>query len=244
MGLYYSVQTTCFAELLMEAIYRLAGIAAVVMFLAFFMHLLNAWYIEPMYLGFHSFADYANPEKLRNAIGTVAWTVDGIGFLLNGFATFFFGLLALEAFSGDCPIAARLASLAAFSSAIGFLLVGIVDLMGGTVQELLANQNVEQAQAIFLSAGFVRVIVRGLAIVSFGWFALQFSWCGLHTSRLPKTFCYFGYLTGLAGLSMAFAYIPIHSTAFLIYSFWLAIVLFRNPPRRIDPLSQRGSNRI
>ncbi len=224
----------------MEAIYRLAGFAAVVMFLAFFVHLLNAWYIEPMYLGFRNFADYANPEKLRNAIGTVAWTVDGVGFLLNGFAVFFFGLLALEAFSGECPIAARLASLAAFSSAIGFLLVGIVDLMGGTVQELLATQNVEQAQAIFLSAGFVRVMFRGLAIVSFGWFALQFSWCGLRTNRLPKVFCYFGYLTGLAGLSMAFAYIPIHSTAFLIYSFWLAVVLFRNPPRPVVPVRRAG----
>ncbi len=224
----------------MDAIYRLAGIAAIVMFLAFFVHLLNAWYIEPVYLGFRNFADYANPDKLRNAIGTVAWTVDGVGFLLNGFAAFFFGLLALEAFSGECPITARLASLAAFSSALGFLLVGIVDLMGGTVQELLATQNVEQAQAIFLSAGFVRVIVRGLAIVSFGWFALQFSWCGLQTGRLPKVFCYFGYLTGLAGLSMAFAYIPVHSTVFLIYSFWLAIVLFRNPPRKNFPMRQTG----
>lgn len=84
-------------------------------------------------------------------------------------------------------------------------------------------------EVAYMAATVVRIWVNGLAQVCLGWFALQLSWCGLATGNLPRTFCWFGYVSGAAGLLMAVAYIPVYLYTVLVWSAWLAVILLRRP---------------
>lgn len=212
----------------MKVFDKMAAGAAFVMFLAFLMHSTNALYIEPNILGFEDPAvDYAKVDKLRNAMGSLPWALSGLGHLLTGFAAMILGFAVHVRFVEARPVAARLGLGAAIAAAAGFMLTGISDLMGAQALGLLEAQNPEQTQAIYLAASIMRISFNGLAIVAMGWFALQLSWCGLQTGQLPRAFCYFGYLAALSGLLMAFAYIPVYLTLYLVWSLWMAVTFAR-----------------
>jgi hypothetical protein len=207
---------------------RVAAFSAIVIFIAFFMHNLNAWFIEPRYLGFEDPAtDYAKVEKLVSAIGSLPWTLSGLGHLLSGFAAAALGLAVNALFATTRPIASRMAMAAGLVSATGFMLTGIVDMVGGKAMAILAGQNPEQLHSVYLAGSLLRVAFNGLAVVGFGWLAIQLSWCGIKSRRLPARYCNFGFLTGLAGLTMAFVYVPVYLVVFLVYTQWTAITFFR-----------------
>lgn len=208
----------------MQAFNKLAARAAFVIFIAFLMHNLNALVIEPRVLGFTDPAvDYAKIDKLQKAMTSWPWMLSGLGHLLSGFAAMIIGFAVHRQFVDSNPIAARLALGAAIASACGFLLTGISNVGGAYTLELLAAQNPDQVSAIFLAATVMRVSFNSLAIVALGWFALQLSWCGIQSGRLPRSFCYFGYLAALSGLLMAFAYVPIYLVLYLFWSLWMGI---------------------
>jgi len=214
----------------MNALTRAAGYGALLIFLAFLMHNLNAWYIEPNFLGFEDpRTDYANAGKLRNAMGSVPWMLSGFGHFVSGFGAVALGLAASELFRSSRPVAGRLALGAGLLSGAGFMLTGIADMMGGQALGLLASQNESQMTAIYLAGSIMRIGFNGLAIVALGWFAVQLSWCGLTTRRLPKGFCYFGFVAGATGLVMAFAYIPLYLSVYPVYALWLALTFLRLP---------------
>lgn len=214
----------------MQAFNKLAAGAAFIMFLAFLMHNVNGLYIEPNFLGFEDRAvDYAKVEKLQNAMLSWPWVLSGFGHLMTGFATIILGFAAHRLFVEQRPIAARLALGAAIAAACGFLLTGVSNVGGAQSLELLAMQNPDRTQAIFLAATVMRISFNGLAIVAMGWFAMELSWCGLQTGQLPRSFCYFGYLAAVSGLLMAFAYIPVYLTLYLIWSLWMSITFLRLP---------------
>ena len=212
----------------MRSLYRSAAWAAAVICLAFLVHNVNALYVEPTYLGFKNPAvDYANIDKLKNAIGSVPWTLSGLGHLFSGFACVVLALTGRQLYRESRPAAGRLLLGAGMVAGIGFFLTGISDLAGGGAVKLLSAQNPDLQRAAYLSASIARIVYNCLAQVGLGWFAWQLSWCGLKTGTLPKSFCWFGYLSGRSGLVMGLTFFPVYLQLVLIWSGWLAVLMWR-----------------
>ena len=218
----------------MGSLYRSAGYAAAVIFLAFLVHNVNAWYIEPTYLGFTNPAvDYANLDKLKNAFGSVFWTLSGLGHFFSGFACVVLALTGRQLFLDSRPAAGRLLLGSGLVAAVGFFLTGIADVAGGGAVQLLSAQNPDVGRAAYLSASIGRIAYNCLAQVGLGWFAWQLSWCGLKTGTLPKSFCWFGYLSGLSGLVMGITFFPVYLQFVLLWSGWLAVIMMRRAAQSV-----------
>lgn len=212
----------------MQSLYRNAAAAAAVIFLAFLIHNVNALYVEPTYLGFKNPAvDYANIDKLKNAIGSVPWTLSGLGHLLSGFACVVLALAGRQLFRDYRSVAGRLLLGAGFVAGIGFFLTGIADLAGNGAVKLLAAQNPDLERGAYLAASIARIVYNCMAQVGLGWFAWQLSWCGLKTGMLPKGFCRFGYVSGFSGLLMGVIFLPVYLQLVLVWSGWLAVLMWR-----------------
>jgi hypothetical protein len=212
----------------MQSLYRNTGWAAAVIFLAFLVHNVNALYIEPTFLGFKDPAvDYANVAKLKNAIGSLPWTLSGLGHLFSGFACVVLGLAARQMFRDYKSAAGRLLLGAGFVAGIGFLLTGIADLAGNGAVKVLVAQNPDLERGAYLAASVARIVYNGLAQVGLGWFAWQLSWCAGKTGMLPKSFCWFGYLSGFSGLAMGVIFLPLYLQLVLIWAGWLAVLMWR-----------------
>ena len=208
----------------MEPLVRSARYAALVIFLAFTIHNLNGAYIEPTYLGFESYADYARLDKLQAASRALPWLFSGLGHVASGFAMVLLTLGVYVRYRQRRPSAALIALGAGLLSAAGFYLIGISHVIGRQSLFLLADVNPEMRDVAYTAATVIRIWVNGLAQVCLGWFAVQLSWCGWKTGTLPKSFVIYGFVSGAAGLAMAVAYIPIYLYTVLIWSLWLAVV--------------------
>jgi hypothetical protein len=79
-----------------------------------------------------------------------------------------------------------------------------------------------------MAAIVMRITVNGLGQVGLGWFAVQLSSCGT-TNTLPA-FCWYGILSGAAGLLMAIAYIPVYLFTVLLWAPWLGVILLHITP--------------
>jgi hypothetical protein len=213
----------------MDTLNRAAGVAALLIFAAFAMHNLNGAWIEPRYLGFDSYADYAKLDKLMNASRAVPWLLSGLGHVASGFAMVVLALFAGVHYRERCPIAALLATAAGLLAATGFLLLGLSHVIGRQTLFLLTDANPAMRDPAYMTVTIVRIICNGLAQVGLGWFAVQLSWCGLRTGDLPRAFAWYGYLSGTAGLLMAIAYVPIYLYTVLLWAPWLGILLLRQP---------------
>ncbi len=219
----------------MESLVKASGYAALVIGLAFAMHNLNGAWIEPKYLGFASYADYADLAKLMNASRAWPWLLSGLGHVASGFAMVILALGAWAAYRSHRPAAALIALAAGLLSAAGFLLLGLSHVIGRQSLFLLADANPDLGESAYMAATVMRITVNGLAQVGLGWFAVQLSWCGLKTSTLPKAFCWYGILSGAAGLLMAIAYIPVYLFTVLLWAPWPGIILLRRPPPALAP---------
>lgn len=208
----------------MQDLARSARYAALVIFVAFAMHNLNGAYIEPRYLGFGSYADYADLGKLMNASRAVPWLLSGLGHVATGFAMVILGLGVHARYREARPAAAQVALAAAMLAATGFLLTGISHVIGRQTLFLLSDANPELKESAYMTATVVRIWVNGLAQIGLGWFAVQLSWLGWKTGTLPRAFVLFGFLSGAAGLLMAVAYIPVYLFTVLVWALWLAVV--------------------
>ena len=103
--------------------------------------------MEPTYLGFKNPAvDYANLDKLKNAIGSVPWTLSGLGHFFSGFACVVLALTGRQMFRDYQSAAGRLLLGAGFVAGIGFFLTGI-RLAGGGAVKLLSAQNPDLERA-------------------------------------------------------------------------------------------------
>lgn len=216
----------------MQSLYRNTASAAAVIFLAFLIHNVNALYVEPTYLGFRNPAvDYANIDKLKNAIGSVPWTLSGLGHFFSGFACVVLALTGRQLFRDYKSAAGRLLLGAGFVAGIGFFLTGIADLAGNGAVKLLAAQNPDLERGAILAASISRIVYNCMAQVGLGWFAWQLSWCALKTGMLPKSFCWFGYLSGFSGLVMGVIFFPVYLQLVLVWAGWLAVLMWRQAAR-------------
>jgi hypothetical protein len=211
---------------------RLAPWAAALVAAAFAMHNLNGAWIEPRYLGFGSYADYADLAKLQAASRAWPWLFSGIGHVASGFALVILGLATYRRYQERHPEAALVAAAAALLAAAGFLLVGISHVIGRQTLFLLAEANPgELRDAAYAAATVVRIWVNALAQIGLGWFAVQLAWCGRQTGELPRAFILFSYFSGACGLLMAVAYIPVYLYTVLVWAAWLAVVWRRRQER-------------
>jgi len=208
----------------MQSLVSAVRYAAFVVFLAFAMHNLNGAFIEPRYLGFESYGDYARADKLMNASRAVPWLLSGLGHVASGFALVILGLGVHARYRDLRPAAAQLALAAALLAATGFLLTGVSHVIGRQTLFLLADANPDLAATAYMTATVVRIWVNALAQIGLGWFAVQLAWLGRKTGTLPRTFVAFGFLSGGAGLLMAVAYVPVYLFTVLIWALWLAVV--------------------
>lgn len=223
----------------MRNLERAAGWAALVIGLAFLVHNVNGAWIEPRYLGFSGYADYANLALLMRASRSWPWLASGLGHVASGFAMVVLTLGAWVRWRERCPAAALVALAAGLLAACGFLLTGISHVIGRQTLLMLSAANPGMEATAYMAATVVRIWVNGLAQIGLGWFALQVSWCGLTTGTLPRTFCGFGFVSGAAGLLMAVAYLPFYLFTVLIWAPWLGVLLLRRPP---DGMPARGAD--
>ena len=210
---------------------RVAPWAAAVIAAAFAMHNLNGAWIEPRYLGFGSYDDYADLARLQAASRAVPWLLSGIGHVASGFAVVLLGLATWRRYGARYPEAALVAAAAALLAGAGFLLVGISHVIGRQTLFLLADANPPALRdAAYTAATVVRIWVNALAQIGLGWFAVQLAWCGRASGDLPRSFVWFSYVSGGCGLLMAVAYIPIYLYTVLVWAAWLAVVWPRRQP--------------
>ncbi len=208
----------------MQSLVSAVRYAALVVFLAFAMHNLNGAFIEPRYLGFESYGDYARADKLMNASRAVPWLLSGLGHVATGFALVVLGLGVHARYRDVRPAAAQLALAAALLAATGFLLTGVSHVIGRQTLFLLADANPDLAATAYMTATVVRIWVNALAQIGLGWFAVQLAWLGRKTGTLPRAFVAFGFLSGGAGLLMTVAYVPVYLYTVLVWALWLAVV--------------------
>ena len=214
----------------MDKLIRAAGWAAWLIFAAFAVHNLNGVWTEPVYLGFRSYGDYADLAKLTRASQSLPWLLSGIGHLGSGFAMVILATGAFTLFRSRTPASALIMLGAGLLAAGGFLLLGLSHVIGRQALSMLSAANPALQDAAYLTATLARIYFNALAQVALGWFAVQLSWSGLATGMLPKTFAWYGFLSGAAGLLMAFVYAPIYLLTVLIWAPWLGLVLLRRPP--------------
>ncbi len=219
--------------MIMDPLIRSAGFAALVIFAAFLMHNLNAAYIEPRYLGFTSYADYALLAKLENASRALPWLLSGLGHVLSGFAMVILALGIYAMFREVRPIEAHIAICAGLLAATGFLLLGMSHVIGRQTLFLLTDANPAMRDSAYMTATVVRILFNGLAQVGLGGFAVALSWCSLKTRTLPRSFAFYGLVSGGAGLLMAFVYVPIYLFTVLFWALWLGVLLLRRPAQQV-----------
>ena len=73
---------------------------------------MNGAWIEPRYLGFGRYADYADLGKLQAASRAWPWLWSGIGHVAGGFAVVILGLVTWSRYQKRLPEAALVASRA------------------------------------------------------------------------------------------------------------------------------------
>lgn len=206
---------------------RAAGIAALLIFSAFAIHNLNGAWIEPRYLGFAGYSDYADLAKLQHASRALPWLFSGLGHVVSGFAMVILALGTYLGYRERQPYAALLALCAGILAAAGFLLLGLSHVIGRQALFLLTDANPELRDPAYMATTLARIWFNSLAQVSLGAFAMVLSWCGQRTATLPWSFVVFGYLSGTAGLLMAVAYVPVYLFTVLVWSLWLGVLLLR-----------------
>lgn len=203
------------------------GCAALLIFAAFAVHNINGAWIEPAFLGFASYADYADLGKLMAASRALPWLASGLGHVASGFAMVLLAVGAYGAYRDSTPVSALVMLGTGLLAAAGFLLLGLSHVIGRQTLFLLTDANPQMLESAYMSATLSRIYFNGLAQVGLGWFAVQLSWSGLRTASLPRAFAWYGFLSGAAGLLMAVAYVPVYLFTVLIWALWLAVVSLR-----------------
>jgi len=197
--------------------------AALVMALAFLVHVINGLLIERTLLGFTSFDDYSDVDKLQVAIGSVAWKASGVGHFVTAFVVLVLALgLAERARRTGYGAHALIAALGTVAAA-GFGIIGAANGIGAQVMHLLQDHNpsVPPAGAV-VALSLIGPIANALAITMFGGLLITVSVWGRRTGSLGRGLVVLGWIAGVSGLLMAFAYVPAYLFLYLVWLVWFA----------------------
>lgn len=213
----------------MQSQIRRAGSAAILVAIAFAVHLVNMFVFEPR-MGFATVADYASVEKLAVAMKSDAWRASGYAHFVAGWALVVVATVGFRTFRTRRPTGA--AFVFAFGALAGllYLLTAVIDIPGRGMIWMLDAQNPGNTSALIAGSAFVRSAVNAAAIVVTGIFVLHFTWAARQTQSLPLVVGLLGYLTGLVCVSVMWTPVA-YGLAYLLIPVWalvLGIVLRRN----------------
>ncbi len=187
----------------MNNLYRGAAFAAFIVLTGMIVHMVNAFYLEPTYLGFVDKAkDYGDMAKIQNAIescsfGTLqncSFKFSGFAHMINGMLLMFLGIAVRERFSKDVRVAAELAYVAAFTAGLGFLATGVSDIPGTVYGTLLRELNPEYNDTVLYISTMIRGIANMIAISGLGFFAAFTGYASLKTGLFSKWGAWYGFL--------------------------------------------------
>ena len=188
---------------------KAASAAAWLIFFGMLIHLVNASYLEPTYLGFVDKAkDYGDMSKIQNAFESCSmsslhmcsFTYSGYAHMVNGLMMMLLGVGVLNLFRYTNPVLAQLAFVAALLSGIGFFATGVTDIPGTAYTTLLRNLNPDHNTAILLMATVVRGYVNIIGITGLGLFAAFTGRAALKSGLFSKWGAWWGYLLLLPAL--------------------------------------------
>jgi len=193
----------------LRALCRWAAVAAFIIMLGMLIHLFNAAYLEPTYLGFVDKArDYGDMSKIQNAIEACSvsapqlcsFKYSGFAHMLNGMLFMLLGVTMLNLFRFACPVVAQLAFVSALVAGFGFLLTGISDIPGTAYASLLRGLNPEHNDTILLISTMIRGVANMMAVTGLGLFA-AFVGVATLTSRLFSAWgAWWGFVLLVPGL--------------------------------------------
>src|SRR6476620_9619591 len=122
---------------------RHASIAALVMAVCFTIHAVNGLIVERFFLGFEKYTDYADVDKLGDALGSVPWLASGVAHLVTGVAVVVLGVNLARVISPSRPRLAEYLRYATAVAAVGFTMLGVADVQGSQTMNLIVDQNPE-----------------------------------------------------------------------------------------------------
>jgi hypothetical protein len=196
---------------------RVAGLAALFVFVAFAVHLLNIFYFEPK-MGFASLADYLSVDKIEVGLRSRSWIWSGYGHFATGIALAVLTAVAFQWMRSRVPTGAVLVVVTGVLAAFAFFSLGLIDLQGSSILLGIEAANPGNKAPAIMAFALLRNTASVIALVALGWFIVQLTWSLRDLNRLPFLFAIFSYVTGLvafwlfrgpAGMLVAYALIAI-----------------------------------
>jgi len=206
------------------------GAAAIVVGLAFLVHLANQFWFEPR-MGFGSIADYADTARLAVGLRSGPWVASGLAHGATGVALIVFGLAACAAFAQRRPGAARAIVVFTALAGLAFLLTAVVDVPGRRLLWALDAANPSITAPLIASAALLRGVLNLAAIVLAGCALLCFTWSARQVKALSLSTGVLGYLAGAAGVA-TFLSPGAYGAAYLLIPAWAILTGLR---MRADP---------
>ena len=204
--------------------------SALVMALAFTVHALNGLFIERAVLGLKSYTDYSVITKLDPAIGSIPWRASGVGHFLTAFAVLVLSVGLAERARDDGYAAWRLIAALGTVSAAGFAVNGVSASIGAQVVDLLQKYNpAEPTSSPIVALTLIVSVLNAVAITMFAGMLISVSVWARRTGALPRGLIITGWIAGISGLIMGFAYIPAYLFVYLVWLWWFVAVV---PERR------------
>jgi hypothetical protein len=205
---------------------RVLRTSSFVIALAFLVHAVNGLVVERSVLGFTSFDDYSDVAKLQVAIGSVPWRLSGVGHFVTSFVVLVLALgLAQRAHRtgyGAWPLIAALGIV----SATGFGINGAANGLGAQVVHLLQDRNPAVApEGAVVTLSIVVPLANALAITMLGALLITVSVWGRRTGSLSTGLVVLGWIAGVSGLLMAFAYVPAYLLLYLVWLVWFGLTV-------------------
>jgi hypothetical protein len=193
----------------MTSLYRAAAYAAFIILVGMLIHLMNASYLEPTYLGFVDKAkDYGDMAKIQNAIESCSpdalqlcsFKYSGFAHMINGMLFMLLAVAVRQVFSASNPAVSQLAFVAGLVTGLGFLFTGVSDIPGTAYASLLRGLNPEYNDAILLMTTMIRGIANMVAITGLGWLAAFTGYAALKSGTFSKWGAYYGFILLIPGL--------------------------------------------
>jgi len=210
---------------------RTASIASAVIALCFCVHATNGLLVERLFLGFHTYDDYANVHKLRAALGSPPWLASGTAHLVTGVAVVVLGVNLSALMRPTRPRLAEYLRYATVVACVGFTTLGAADVQGSQTVALLAKQTPQLGDTAYMALSVIVPVANGLAISAFGWMMIITArYAQGAAPGFPRWFVVLSYIAGASGLLLGFAYIPAYLLLFLAWAACLSVLLRHGGP--------------
>lgn len=194
--------------------------ASAVIAVCFLVHALNGLLLERLFLDLDDYRDYADIAKLRDALDSPFWIASGACHLVTAAVVVWFGVSLARLAAEDRPTLAQAVRVVSGVASAGYLLLAVTLLQAARSTSLLAEENPEQADAVYGALSVLNVAADGVAVAALGSLVLLASLWG-RGEGWPRWLVRFSWLTAALGVLQAIVYLPLFLLAGLV---WFAVV--------------------